>query len=208
MGKGKHIKNEEERVSLFMSYVKRDSESDCWVWTGDCMTNGYGRIEINRKKVGAHRFSYSAFRGEIPKGLEVAHACDNRKCVNPQHLWLATHAENMRDMRIKGRARNQYTKNVSQNEKETDRINRRFYSYINEEGGCAVGMDTACYLWEGTFDRNGYPVFAISPNRVVKAHRYAFYLKKGLLETGERVSKLCNNKACVRAEHICKRDEE
>jgi len=110
MPKGKHIKSEQERKDLFLSYVQINWDSGCWEWTGDCMTGGYGRIEIDKKKVGAHRFAYNNFVGPLEEGKEVAHTCDNPRCVSPAHLNLLTHAENMRDMKNKGRARNRYTK--------------------------------------------------------------------------------------------------
>lgn len=51
----------------------------------------------------AHRVAYEAFKGEIPEGMVVAHACDNKLCVNPDHLWLATHKQNSEDMVQKNR---------------------------------------------------------------------------------------------------------
>lgn len=75
----------------------------CWLWTGAQNTNGYGRfIDGNQHKL-AHRVSYELFVGPIPDGMNVCHACDNRKCVNPHHLWVGSQTDNLRDAVAKGR---------------------------------------------------------------------------------------------------------
>lgn len=85
----------------FYKYLeKKDS---CWEWINHINKTGYGAIIFENKKIGAHRASWLIHYGEIPKELYVLHRCDNRKCVNPEHLFLGTAKDNMRDMIEKGR---------------------------------------------------------------------------------------------------------
>jgi hypothetical protein len=90
----------------FLSHV--DKSEGCWEWSGKVDKAGYGQFKIggrNGKTNFAHRVSYTLFKGEIPDGMCVLHRCDNPPCVNPEHLWLGTKADNSRDAMAKGRLR-------------------------------------------------------------------------------------------------------
>jgi len=77
---------------------------DCWKWIGWMHDNRYGGFDVGAVTCLAHRVSYAISHGRIPRGMCVLHSCDEPSCVNPAHLWLGTQADNMRDMRKKGRA--------------------------------------------------------------------------------------------------------
>ena len=84
-------------------WKKVDTSGDCWEWTAAKDPAGYGRFAINGENGRAHRISWELSVGPIPTKMCICHACDNPGCVNPDHLFLGTYSDNMKDMWGKGR---------------------------------------------------------------------------------------------------------
>src|SRR6266850_5925539 len=102
---GKYRFTDQER---FWPKVKKTNS--CWNWIANLYRDGYGQFNIpikgiakRRKIIRAHRFSWELHFGKIPKGMLICHHCDNRKCINPEHLFLGTIKDNARDCTLKGR---------------------------------------------------------------------------------------------------------
>jgi hypothetical protein len=85
------------------------NQNGCWIWTGGTRANSKGvayprHWTDDKKSIGAHRFSFALTNGQIPKGMYVCHKCDTPLCVNPSHLFIGTHSDNMLDMVRKKRS--------------------------------------------------------------------------------------------------------
>ena len=87
-----------------------DEETGCWQWIGSINENGYGKFSIKCKSIRAHRFSYEYYVGPLEDRLVIAHICNNRKCVNYNHLRQDTHKSNSIDMVI---SNNQWKQKLS-----------------------------------------------------------------------------------------------
>lgn len=88
----------------FIQYVdKITSKEGCWLWLKSKTHDNYGLFWLNDKYETSHRVSYKFFRGDIPEGKFVLHTCDNPNCVNPYHLYIGTHQDNMKDRQNRNR---------------------------------------------------------------------------------------------------------
>ena len=91
----------DKNIDRFNSRVAKGN--GCHLWLGSLDPCGYGTFSFNGKNTKAHRFAWSVKNGEIPKGMMICHHCDNPSCVNPDHLFIGTQFDNMRDMHDKNR---------------------------------------------------------------------------------------------------------
>ena len=78
-------------------------DTGCYEWTAGCCGGGYGVFFIDRVSYRAHRIAWELLVGDIPEGKWVLHDCDNPKCVNPDHLYIGSHQDNVDDMVRRGR---------------------------------------------------------------------------------------------------------
>lgn len=93
----------QKKKTLFEKLLKfKIDDNGCYNWTG-CTHNKYGYLRHNGRSMSAHRAMWVLVHGEIPDKKHILHKCDNPGCINPRHLFIGTHADNMKDMVKKGR---------------------------------------------------------------------------------------------------------
>ncbi len=113
-------------LERFENNIHRITESGCWIWMGGSTSGGrYGFFSSRYKAGSAHKAALRLYKGlDVPSTTSVCHSCDVGFCVNPEHLFLGTHTDNMRDMVRKGRHKSGRQK-LSKNDLELAKLFRR-----------------------------------------------------------------------------------
>lgn len=135
---------------LFDKHVLPEPNSGCWLWDGSMNSDGYGNIRRDKITHKTHRYVFEQTYGKIDKGLCVCHKCDVPNCVNPEHLFVGTHKDNMRDRAKKGK--NNWMKlSVAQVKKII--LDTRMQSVIAKDYG--VSRALICMIKSGKLERVG-----------------------------------------------------
>lgn len=98
------ILNTKKAIRFYSKVDSTEKADECHLWSAAKTSQGYGTFNLGGSTTYAHRIAYANQHGNFDKQLCVLHHCDNPPCINPDHLFLGTQADNNRDMRAKGRA--------------------------------------------------------------------------------------------------------
>jgi hypothetical protein len=172
--------DDDELTSSFWAEVTRTP--GCWEWTGPTF-NGYGRFGYEGRRYPAHRMSYLLTYGDLPSRARLCHACENRLCVRPEHLYVGTRGDTRHIAKLRSR----------------DHI-EVFWAHVRKSA--------ECWEWTGLLDVGGYGRFAPARGTDVKAHRFSWELHHGSIPDGVAIRHSCGNRKCVRLLHLFQRDKK
>ena len=164
-----------------------EPNTGCWLWLGSLGTNGYGATMVSGRKTSAHRASYEAHVGKIEPGKIVLHKCDTKSCVNPSHMMIGTHHDNVVDSVTKYPSR---YRNVS----KIDLGSRIEQMSVPEP-------TSGCWLWTGASLLSGYGEMYLDGRRVL-GHRASYEAHVGPIPTSVLVLHKCDTRACVNPQHL------
>lgn len=125
--------SEETKQKFWAKVIKSESPDGCWMWIAAKDHHGYGHLNMNRVHVRAHRLSLLIAGRELPEGQSVCHSCDVPACVNPAHLWLGSHMDNMVDRCKKGRTATGIRSGAVKHPEATPRGEGHCRAKLNEE---------------------------------------------------------------------------
>lgn len=141
---------------------KRAIGPGCWEWLGNKNPQGYGHFTIKRRPFGAHRVAWVLAHDKCPgAGIVVRHKCDNPGCVRPGHLELGTQADNLNDMKVRGRARapsgeRHRSARLTWGNVDTIRLDKRLHAIIAEEYGVSPRTITSVKAGDTWRRRDGF----------------------------------------------------
>lgn len=145
----------EERLAF---HSRRDPLSGCRIWHGASKGSGYGVLNFAGRPQRVHRLAWQSANGPIPPGMDICHRCDERGCINPDHLFLGTRADNMRHLKAKRMVRSDARAAALTDASATIRIIYRGVELVGEVRVAAVDPRVKKVEDDAAARRSGAPV--------------------------------------------------
>lgn len=167
-------------VERFLPNVAMNLNTGCWDWKGGT-TLGYATMSINGKNVRVHRYLYELHNGAVPADWDVHHVCENRACVNPEHLQAMSKSDHTRIHH------------------PVEPLLERIPKHVTQEGDCLI--------WTGGVTEGKYPIMTIGNSHVpsqtsVTVAKVQFEAAYGPVPKGHHITSTCDNPLCVNPKHM------